>query len=309
MRWDPLTGHSCRLLPRGSLQLPVPVDLHRLAEESRPACPFCPESVETLTPRFPPEVVPEGRIRRGEAVLFPNLVAYAKWSSVSIYSAARHVLPLEEIDASLLADNLAAQVAFARAVLDYDASSAWVSINANQLPPSGSSIFHPHLQGTANPWPTTAQRLLAETSPERFREYVESEQQEKDRYLGITGRIHWLTSFAPIGPAEIRAFSFDITSPAELDDELVAELARGLSLAFGLYAELGFQSFNLALYGAPPRTHGYPLNLRLIARSAVGPLLRSDAMWSERLHWEAVTDIAPEELAETGRLRFLPAAV
>jgi galactose-1-phosphate uridylyltransferase len=38
----------------------------------------------------------------------------------------------------------------------------WVSINANQLPPSGSSIFHPHLQGSAHPVPTTAQRAYAE---------------------------------------------------------------------------------------------------------------------------------------------------
>jgi UDPglucose--hexose-1-phosphate uridylyltransferase len=286
------------------LQPPARLDVEYMAEESRASCPFCAERVEAETPRFPPEVSPEGRFRCGEALLFPNLVAYSKWSAVSIYSADRHLLPIERLDAPLLADNLATQVAFARVVLEHDPASAWISINANHLPPSGSSIFHPHLQGAAGPVPTTVQRLLAEVPAERFRAYVDSEREGGERHLGSTGRVDWLTAFAPIGPGEIRAFAFGAASPAELDDELVGELAHGLACAFGLYAELGFQSFNLAVYGAPPGTPGYPLNLRLVARSYFGPLLRSDAMWSERLHWEAATDVSPELLAAAGRPAF-----
>lgn len=303
-RWDPLTGHSCRILPAWSLQPPAPLDLERLAEESSAECPFCADRLEERTPRFPPEVWPEGRMHRGEAVLFPNLVAYSKWSSVSVYSPRRHLLPLEQIDAGLLADNLALQTAFIRIVLDHDADSAWASVNANQLPPSGSSIFHPHLQGAAAPVPTTTQRLLAGVAPERFREYVESERRLGERHLASTGAVDWLAAFAPIGPAELRAFVFGVASPAELDDDVVGELAHGVSLALSLYAELGFQSFNFALYGAPPGTPGYPLNLRLVARSYYGPLLRSDAMWSERLHWEAAVDLSPETVAELARPRF-----
>jgi hypothetical protein len=41
--------------------------------------------------------------------------------------------------------------------------------------------------------------------------------------------------------------------------------------------------------------------LRLVGRAYFGPLQRSDAMWSERLHWEAATDLAPEKVAERGR--------
>jgi hypothetical protein len=44
--------------------------------------------------------------------------------------------------------------------------------------------------------------------------------------------------------------------------------------------------------------------LRLVGRAYFGPLLRSDAMWSERLHWEAATDLAPEKVAERGRELF-----
>lgn len=303
VRRDPLTGQSCRVLPGGSLPPPERQDLEAMARSSRKSCPFCGERVEEVTPRLPPEVWPDGRIRVGEALLFPNLVPYAKWSSVSLYSAERHVLPIGGITPRLMRDNLATQAAFIRAVRAHDPDSAWASINANFLPPSGSSILHPHLQGAVHPTPTTVQRLLAEL-PEGFVEaYIEAER-AGGRSLGSTGPIKWIAAFAPVGPAEIRGFVPGVASPEEMDEELVAELARGLSLALGLYEELGFQSFNLACCGGPAGSCGPPLLVRLVARACFGPLLRSDAMWSERLHWEAATDVGPEEVARLGRRRF-----
>jgi galactose-1-phosphate uridylyltransferase len=90
----------------------------------------------------------------------------------------------------------------------------------------------------------------------------------------------------------------------ELDDELTDELAHGLALALGAYAEMGFESFNLAIYGAPPCTAGYPLNLRLAARSNLKPFYRSDSTFLERLHWEGAVDLAPETVAERIGDRF-----
>jgi galactose-1-phosphate uridylyltransferase len=305
IRRDPLTGRTSRLLPPGSLPPPAPVDVDALAARSRDGCPFCPERVETVTPRFPPEVYPEGRIRRGEAVLFPNLVPYAKWSSVSVYSPARHAIPLAELDAPALADNLRTQVAFARAVAAHDPSAGWFSVNANQSPPSGSSIFHPHLQGAANPLPTTAQRALAAVEPALYRAYRVQER-EGPRRLGSTGSVDWLASFAPGGQAEVLALRDEGVPLPGLGDALVGELAAGVAAVLGLYAELGYGSFNLALYGLPPGRGDLPLVLRLVARSAIGPLERADVMWSELLHGETVVDLAPEALAERGRARFAP---
>jgi UDPglucose--hexose-1-phosphate uridylyltransferase len=303
VRWDPLTGQTCRLLPERSLPPPATQDLKALAKQSRASCPFCVERVERETPLFPTEVYPQGRIRIGEALLFPNLVPYAKWNSVSVYSPRRHLLRLEELTPSLIGDNLAAQVEFARAVIARDPASRWTSINANQLPPSGSSIFHPHLQGSANPVPTTAQRLFAELPPERLRKYVKLEC-AGERFIGGGGRVTWLASFAPIGLAEIRAVIAEAPSTIELDDDASAALAAGLSTVLGLYAELGFQSFNLALHGASNGT----LLLRVVARAYFGPLQRSDVMWSERLHAEAATDLNPERIAEVARQLFAQAA-
>ena len=55
----------------------------------------------------------------------------------------------------------------------------------------------------------------------------------------------------------------------------------GVATALGLYAELGFWSFNLALYGLPA---GHPLLLRMVCRQNPWPLYRSDVTYLELLH-------------------------
>jgi UDPglucose--hexose-1-phosphate uridylyltransferase len=304
VRWDPLTGHTSRLLPEEDLLPAPPFNLRELAEGTREGCPFCSERIQRVTPKFPPEITPEGRFRRGEALLFPNLVPYAKYSSVAVFSADRHFISLKELNSQLVADNLAAHAEFDEAVMRTDPDASWASINANYLPPSGSSVLHPHTQGAVNPTPTTLQQTLAEVPAERFRDYLDTERRENVRYLGTTGGVEWLTSFAPMGPAEIRAFVPKVASPVELSEDQLEELGFGISTALGFYAELGFNSYNLAVYGAPPGTPGYPLNLKIVRRANVENLYRSDATWLERLHWEAAVDIMPEELAGRAGDRF-----
>jgi galactose-1-phosphate uridylyltransferase len=116
--------------------------------------------------------------------------------------------------------------------------------------------------------------------------------------------VEWLVSFAPIAPAELRAFIWGVSSPMELDVDLVAELGRGLAMALSAYADMGYQSFNLAVYGAPPGIDGYPLNLRLACRSNLSPFYRSDSTFLERLHWEGAIDLTPETVAERIGDRF-----
>jgi UDPglucose--hexose-1-phosphate uridylyltransferase len=307
VRWDPLTGHAARLVRSPSpLFPPSGFDLEALAEQTEQSCPFCPDRLERQTPMFPPAVWPEGRIRSGAALGFPNLLPYAQHTAVSVYSPALHFLPLERMTPRLVADNLACQVAFCAAVARHDPAARWASVNANHMLPSGSSLFHPHLQGLAQPVPSTMQRLLAEVPTERFADYLDTERRLGARYLGGSGRVTWLAAFAPLGPYELRAFMPGVAAPAELADErdLVEELGWGIATALGLYAELGFQSFNLAIYGAPAGTAGYQLNLRMLCRSNLDAPYRSDAALLERLHWEAAVDTTPEALAERAGSRF-----
>jgi galactose-1-phosphate uridylyltransferase len=304
VRFDPLTGHTSRLIPPSGLMPRSDFDLAALAEETKATCPFCAPRLERAVPRFPPALLPEGWVRRGEAVLFPNLLPYSKYSSVSVYSPERHFLPLGAMTPRLVADNLATQVAFDRAVLTHDPEARWASINANHMLPSGSSIFHPHFQGGVNPTPTNVQRVLAEAPRERFTDYLEAERKAGERYLGEIGGVVWLTAFAPLGPGELRAFIPGVASPAELGADLVEALGEGIATALTFYAELGYESFNMALYGAPAGTSGYVLNLRMVCRSNLEPLYRSDVAWLDKLHWEAAVDISPEELAHQAGGRF-----
>jgi UDPglucose--hexose-1-phosphate uridylyltransferase len=221
VRFDPLTGHSSRILPERGLMPANDFDLEALARESQPRCPFCPDRIDRLTPGLAARIHPDGRMVCGEAVL-----------------------PLGEMTQRLLADNLATQVAFAKTVMAAEPQSRWASISANHMLPSGSSLFHPHLQGIVDSQPTTLQRLLADVPQHRFDAYLDAERRSGERYLGDTGRIQWIVSFAPIAPAELRAFAAGISSPAELTDDLIGELAHGLVLALSAYAEMGFESFN-----------------------------------------------------------------
>lgn len=298
VRVDPLTGHSTRIVPERALMPANDFDLEAFGRESRDRCPFCGDRVHRLTPLLTPAIHPEGRVTCGEAVLFPNLHAYSSHSCVSVYSPARHYLPLAEMSDRLIGDNLAAQVAHAQAVMAADPSARWASVSANHMLPSGSSLFHPHLQGIVDSEPMTMQRMLAAVPAERFEAYLRAEREAGERHLSSSGRVEWVAAFAPIAPAELRAFVPAVASPAQLDRELIDELAHGLSIALRTYAEMGFESFNLALYGAPPDTSGYPLNLRIGCRSNLRPFYRSDSTFLERLHWEGAIDVSPETLAE-----------
>jgi UDPglucose--hexose-1-phosphate uridylyltransferase len=305
VRIDPLTGHSSRILPDRGLMPVNDFDLEAFARGNEAQCPFCAGRLERLTPRLTPAIEVSGRITAGEAVLFPNLHAYGAHSSVSVYSPGLHYLPLGAMTERLVSDNLATQVAFDRAVMAADPAARWASINANHMLPSGSSLFHPHLQGLVDPHPTTMQRQLSRVPSARFDAYLAAER-DGERYLGRTGRVEWLVSFAPLAPAELRAFIAGRVSPAELTEDEVAELGHGLTRALNAYAELAYESFNLALYGAPPGTDGYVLNLRLAARSNLRPFYRSDSTLLERLHWEGAIDVAPEDVAARIRHRFAP---
>lgn len=306
VRVDPLTGHTSRILPNRGLMPPNDFDIEAFARENLASCPFCGDRIERLTPRLPPAICAEGRFVQGEAVLFPNLHAYSSHSCVSVYSPRLHYLPLGQITERLLADNLSTQVQYARAVMAAEPDSQWASINANHMLPSGSSLFHPHLQGVVDSTPTTIQRQLADVPVERFDDYLDTERRSGERFLTDTGRVEWLVSFAPIAPAELRAFVRGVSSPAEIDEDLATELAHGLALTLNGYAEMGYESFNLAMYGAPPATAGYPLNLRIACRSNLKPFYRSDSTFLERLHWEGVVDLAPENVAERLREHFRP---
>ncbi|MBS7288886.1 MAG: hypothetical protein KIH01_09180, partial [Candidatus Freyarchaeota archaeon] len=71
VRVDPLTGGISRVnLAR---ELRPKQGVKEVGAQISPECPFCPQNIEKMTPKFPEDYVRGGRIKRGRATIFPNL--------------------------------------------------------------------------------------------------------------------------------------------------------------------------------------------------------------------------------------------
>jgi UDPglucose--hexose-1-phosphate uridylyltransferase len=313
LRWrkDPLTGASARILTGVKLQPPGRPDLAGLT--AKPAfCPFDSEHLETATFPFPPELTAEGRIRLGKAVVVPNIMAYATHSAVGIYDPDRHFLDLDELTPAIAGDALAATVRHARAVRRLDPTAVWSSVNGNYLPPSGASLVHPHLQSAHDDCGLTGQRLLVERSrawQERHGPYwaaLVDQEAGGPRWVGHTGRVGWLTPFAPSGFHEVWGVVIGAADVTELTEEDSRALGQGLSQILAAYRDWNLASFNFGVIGGGPQAHehGHQVVLKVVSRSNPEPIYRSDATYFERLYGEAMIDMSPEEVAGGIRARF-----
>ncbi len=314
LRWrrDPLTGASTRILTGVKLQPDTRPDLAELT--AKPVfCPFDSEYLEKATVPFPAELAPEGRIRVGQAVVVPNIMAYATYSAVGIYDPGRHFLDLDELTPSLVGDALTAMVRHAQAVRRLDPSAVWSSVNANYLPPAGASLVHPHLQSAHDACGLTSQRLLAERAGAWQDEHgspywadLVGQEAGGPRWLGHTGGVAWLTPFAPTGFHEVWGVVDGAADLTELTEQDTQDLGQGLSRVLAAYRDWNLASFNFALIGGGPqaREHGHRVVLKVLSRSNPDSVYRSDATYFERLLGEAMIDLSPEEVAEGVRARF-----
>ncbi|MBI4322491.1 MAG: hypothetical protein HY675_28710 [Chloroflexi bacterium] len=302
VRRDPLTGRTSRIVDRFGPP-PTPHDFSDLIDKTR-NCFFCPDKVETLTPRIRPEISSEERIKVGQAILFPNLMAYGKYSGVSIFSG-EHFVPLGDFTAELIYNNLKASQRYIQLVAAYDSSVRYCSINGNYLFPAGSSMPHPHLQSCIDPFPTNVQAEMLSCSQRYCEHYgshfwhdlIQAEREREERYIGAIGNTVWLTSYAPIGFNEVRAVVVGQSSLSALKPEDIEDIGEGLVRVLRFYSDQGFNSFNLAIYSGPlSGCEDYWVNLRLVSRSNLEPYYRSDATYFERLHWESMTDKKPEDV-------------
>ena len=313
LRWrrDPLTGTSARILTGVKLQPSHRPDLTELT--AKPAfCPFDIEHLQTATVPFPAELTTEGRIRLGRAVVVPNILAYATHSAVGIYDPGRHFLDLDDLTPSLVGDALAAMVRHAQAVRRLDPAALWSSINGNYLPPSGSSLIHPHIQSAHDAYGLTGQRFLVEQSrtwQERHGPYwgnLIEQEAGGPRWVGHIGRVAWLTPFAPSGFHEVWGVVSGAADVTELTEEDSQALGQGLSQVLATYRAWNLTSFNFAVIGGGPQARecGHRVVLKVVSRSNAEPMYRSDATYFERLYGEALIDLSPEDVADGVRAGF-----
>ena len=93
LRIDPLTSDMASVATFRFPKLEKP-DLSRIVAKSLEiGCPFCPEAVEKITPKFTPDFYPGGRIKVSEAIVFPNAMPYMPYNSLTVMGS-RHFVGL-----------------------------------------------------------------------------------------------------------------------------------------------------------------------------------------------------------------------
>jgi len=311
-RWDPLTKRSVRIL-----NLPIQKfdlwDMQAMLEKGGPqVCPFCPEVLERLTPQFSPAFLPEGRMRQGEACLFPNRLPFDKYCAV-VVMGKQHYVPLSDFTEDLLFDAFSVSLAFLRRVQEKDPGVRFFSINWNYLPMAGGSIIHPHLQILAGAFPTYYQKTLIQASARYkkrwgkvyWEDLIREEQRLKERYIGTIGRTVWLAAFAPLGLTDLMCIFKGRTALAVLTEKDLKDFCLGLIKVFRYFLAYNHYSFNLGLYsGRREGEDAFWVNARIMTRRLLPPMGASDVSYFEKIHKESLDYRNPERLCEEVREFF-----
>lgn len=309
-RRDPLLQGLCRInLERAKRvkQGQKGVDYSELIEGSSWGCYFCPSNLERETPKFPSEIAGEGRLHVGECTVFPNLYPFAKHHAIATLTK-KHYLSLAGFTREQVQNALNAGVDYFRRVHAWDRAARYATLSWNHLPPSGASIVHPHIQLMVDERPTYLTRAYLNASRIYYRKHrenywmklIRAEKKAEERFIGWTGRIAWLASFAPIGTNEVLAVFEDVQALNELSREDISGFSEGIIKVLRGYHSLGIESFNITTYSAPAgeEAGGFRLSARIVSRPTPRRYYTSDSGFMETLHHERIVESLPEALAE-----------
>lgn len=321
IRRDPLTGRGGRVAHVLGFEV-RPVDFASMIADSRASCPFCPERILAVTPRFPPDIVPDGRIQRGEAVVFPNLAPYDEQSAVVAMSQA-HFVPMAGFTPALLRDAFAASLDYFRLVCRQPRTD-YPLIFWNYLPASGGTQIHPHLQIFATDTPGNAleaelaasQRYMAAEGRSYWTDLVAEEERLGERFIARGAHTAWLSAFVSeslladtlvIFPERHSLLEL-VDAPDQTGQQALDEFCRGLAQALGALAAQGVYSFNLAWFSGAARDEDhFRLHARLSPRVYMTPRLwGTDTSALQHLYHEHFMVQTPEAAAASLRGAIAP---
>ncbi|MBV1915923.1 MAG: hypothetical protein KUG72_11095 [Pseudomonadales bacterium] len=313
IRYDPLTGSSSRICHFSRDKMPAP-DLTEMVEASTGFCPFCPEHIDTVTPKYPDSFLEGGRLTHGDAKLFPNLFPYDDVSALAIISS-QHFLPMDNMPVQALVDGISiAQEFFQKKDNSQTEGQDFYSmVTWNYMPPAGSSLIHPHLQvlHTSNPGNAIRREIEAENKyhAEHKRNYMEdliaSEKTTGERWVGSHGATEWFVPFSPTGIIGdvIAAFPGKATL-ADLSADDIREFSEAMNNILNTFTEYGLWSYNFGFFPAADASNSekHTLYARIVPRIFVNPMTNAgDASYMQFLIEERVAMVYPEVTAE--RLR------
>jgi UDPglucose--hexose-1-phosphate uridylyltransferase len=256
IRFDPLTGRSARICHFMKLKWEKP-DFEKLIKGTESRCPFCPDKVLKITPSFPKDIIPEGRLFSDDMILFPNLAPYDSLSAVATLGA-RHFIPMKDIKADLIAKGFNLAMDFFQKIdkLNHP-ESVYHLINWNYMPAAGSSLIHPHLQVFVTSSAPNLMRQELEAAKTYMTEHksnywddlIDMEIEKNKRFLGKIGRTAWLTSYAPMGVAgDVLGIVENVRSTLDLTKDDIFDIAEGLTHIMAAYDEMGIYNFNMNFF-------------------------------------------------------------
>ncbi len=305
IRNDPLTGRTARICHFRKFEWEKP-DLEALVAGTESWCPFCGEKVLQVTPCFPRDLIPEGRLQKGDMVIFPNIAPYDAVGAVATLGA-RHYTPMGEFTPQRVASAFGLALDFFRRVqASGHPEAVYHIINWNYMPPSGGSIIHPHLQIFSSSSAPNLMRQELEASkayPEQhgtnfWEDLTAGEAQSKERYLGKIGRTHWMTAYAPMGVAgDVLAVVEDARCTLDLHPRDLEDMADGLIRVMAEYDKLGIFSFNMNFFTGTEADDHFRFHLVFSPRTYFSHQLGTPDVGSLRsLYNETICMAFPEEI-------------
>ena len=313
IRRDPLTGKTSRICHFRELEWEKP-DLNKLVAGTESWCPFCPDKVLKVTPCFPEEIIPEGRMTLGDKVLFPNIAPYDRLSAVATLGE-RHYVPMTDIKPWRIADGFRLAIKYFRHLEDIKhPESVYHLISWNYMPASGSSIIHPHLQVFASSFAPNflrekleaAKNYMDKHGSNYWDDLVAAEKENEERFLGEIGRTQWLTVFAPLGAVgDVTAVVPGIRSTLELTDQDLDDLAIGLTKLMAAYDRMGIYNFNMSFFSASFQDTHARFHLLFSPRIYFNPSIGTpDVAALGRMFGESVCMGFPEEINKLLKVEF-----
>ncbi|MDP2719086.1 MAG: hypothetical protein U1D67_01065 [Dehalococcoidia bacterium] len=315
LRKDPLTGFVCRINSNRSkrpMQVQPASSISDFTTTSS-ECPFCPEKIDTATPRFPSHIISSGYYQSGQVRLFPNLYPLAEYHAV-ITLSREHFIPLERFRSEAIADGISAAINFLSSLSTLSPSVIYPVLIWNHLPPSAASIVHPHMQLLVDTRPTWYQEQILNAGMEYYSknkscywdDLIGHERSSGERFVAENDSLCIIASYAPQGNREFQIISKSVSSMVDMDKKQVNDLAVAVSTILKVYHKSGVESFNMTTMssGVGVESEFYRLNVKLIARPAARHIYRNDTGVLERVHFETDLEIEPETLAQHAREYF-----
>ena len=265
IRFDPLTGVK-RLFNVGLTEKanmfyqPEDEDMiQKIAEMTRETCIFCPQNLELVTPKFPPDILPEGRLRKGDSFVFPNLFQIYEITAIGVIGR-EHFVKADEFSPEAFKNCFSAIIEFFRIIHDKKPEYKYTIFGMNYLPPAASSQVHPHIQIYMSKEPFTyvdlmfkeSEKYMQRNSGNFWQSLIETEKKLGERYVGKAGNVEWMASFSPMAGNEFIGIIPEKSNFFEYDDKDLEGITEGLTKVLSFYKkELKMGSFNYILYSGP----------------------------------------------------------